>query len=103
MCLDYRARIKLTVESKCPISRIDDIVDRLQEAKHFKSLDLQSGYENNSNERYGYTKYLYLYPLRVIRVLGDAILANQCPKYFSCSDEQCFHKILVRLCHGIYR
>jgi hypothetical protein len=44
MCLDYRALNKLTVKNNCPISRIDEIFDRLQGPQHFSSLDLRSGY-----------------------------------------------------------
>ena len=44
MCIDYRALNKQTVKDRCPLPRIDDLIDRLGKAKHFASLDLASGY-----------------------------------------------------------
>jgi hypothetical protein len=44
MCLDYRSLNKGTIKDKNPIPRVDEIVDRLQGAKHFTTLDIRSGY-----------------------------------------------------------
>jgi hypothetical protein len=44
MCIDYRALNKITVRNQYPLPRIDDLMDQLQGARVFTSLDLQSGY-----------------------------------------------------------
>ncbi len=44
MVLDYRALNEKTVKDRFPLPRIDDLVDRIGEAKFFSKLDLRSEY-----------------------------------------------------------
>jgi hypothetical protein len=44
MCIDFRALNKQTVKNRYTLPRIDDLIDQLQEATVFSSLDLRAGY-----------------------------------------------------------
>ena len=44
MVLDYRALNKITIKNRYPLPNITDLLDRLQGAKVFTGIDLQSGY-----------------------------------------------------------
>ena len=44
MVIDYRALNKITIRNRYPLPRIDDLLNQLQGAKYFSSMDLLSGY-----------------------------------------------------------
>ncbi|GJY81364.1 putative reverse transcriptase domain-containing protein, partial [Tanacetum coccineum] len=44
MCIGYRELNKLTVKSRYPLPRIDDLFDQLQGSSVYSKIDLRSGY-----------------------------------------------------------
>ncbi|GJR00138.1 putative reverse transcriptase domain-containing protein [Tanacetum coccineum] len=44
MCIDYRKLNKLTIKSRYPLLRIDDLLDQLQGSRYFSKIDLRLGY-----------------------------------------------------------
>lgn len=44
MCVDYRGLNQITLKNTYPLPRIDDLFDRLYDARFFTKLDLYSGY-----------------------------------------------------------
>ncbi|MCO5572400.1 hypothetical protein L7F22_026154 [Adiantum nelumboides] len=44
MCVNYRALNRITIKNKFPVSRIEDLFDKLQGSTYFSRIDLKSGY-----------------------------------------------------------
>lgn len=44
MYIDYKVLIKITLNNKYPLPKIDDLLDQLQQDKYLTKLDLKSGY-----------------------------------------------------------
>ena len=71
LCVDYRGLNAMTVKNRYPLPLPNEILDRLQGAKHFTKIDLCSGYSHvridEGDEwktafrtRYGHFKYLVM-------------------------------------------
>jgi hypothetical protein len=71
MCIDYRALNSLTKKNRYPLPQIDTILDAIQDAKYFSSLDLVSGYwqipmDQNSVEKTAFRCQYGSYEFRVM-------------------------------------
>ena len=44
LCINFRQLNKVTIKNKYPLPRIDDLFDRLKDAKMFSKIDLRLGY-----------------------------------------------------------
>jgi hypothetical protein len=44
MCVDYRSLNGVTMKNKYPLPRMEDLFDRMRDARVFSKIDLRSGY-----------------------------------------------------------
>ena len=44
MCIDYRKLNEVTIGDSCPLPNIQDILDKLGNARYYSALDCASGY-----------------------------------------------------------
>nr|GEZ58801.1 retrotransposon protein, putative, Ty3-gypsy subclass [Tanacetum cinerariifolium] len=87
MCIDYRELNKLTVKSRYPLPRIDDLFDQLQGSSIYSKIDLRSGYhqlrvrdedipKTAFRTRYGHYKFQFSkcdFWIRTVQFLGHLI------------------------------
>ena len=85
MCVDYRALNDQTVKNKYPLLRINDLLDELQGAELFTSLNLQQAYHQVllKQEDFPQTAFITHQGYK-----GQFELwLDQCPHYFSVYHE----------------
>ena len=70
-CVDYRALNSITKADKFPLPRIDDLLDKVRDARYFTTLDLASGFwhmEADSREKTAFVTPHGLYEFLILRI-----------------------------------
>jgi len=83
MVIDYRALNKVTVKNRYPLPRIDDLLDQLQGAKFFSSLDLLSGYHQVPLHASDIPKTAFLTPLGSFQFKVLSMVFTNAPSTFA--------------------
>nr|GEU35758.1 putative reverse transcriptase domain-containing protein [Tanacetum cinerariifolium] len=61
LCIDYRELNHITMRSRYPLPRINDLFDQLQGAKFFSKIDLRSGYHQLRVKEQDVSKIAFLF------------------------------------------
>ena len=96
MCVDWRKLNGMTIKSKYPLPRIDDLLDKLSNARYMTGLDLQSGYHqiriSESDQKL--TAFRAVGGLWKYKVLPFGLV--NAPATFECAMESIFREHLYK-------
>ena len=82
MCVDYRTLNDVTVKNKYPLPRIEDLFNRMRDARAFSEIDLRSGYHQMKIRPSDISKtdFLTRYGLQELTVMSFGL--TNAPAYF---------------------
>jgi hypothetical protein len=101
-CIDYRALNKLTRKDRNPLTRIDDILDSVQSAKIYSTLDLYAGYHQLLVDERDREKTAFIVPEGLYQFRRMPFGLCNAPAVFSramntCMDGLTYNSVLVYL------
>jgi hypothetical protein len=103
LCMDYHALNEVTVKSKYPLPRIDDLFNQLCGVCVFSKFDLQSGYHQLKIRECDIPKATFILRYGMYEYTVMSFGLTNAPAYFYVSDEQGFHGVSGQVCCGVHQ
>ena len=94
LCVNYRALNKITVKNRYPLPRIDELLDKLVDAKYFTKIDLCSGYYQIRIKREDTSKTIFRTRYEHYEFLVMPFRLTIAPATFMTLINDIFHKYL---------
>jgi hypothetical protein len=94
MCVDYHSLNEVTIKNKYPLTRIEDLFDKMKGATIFSKINLRSGYHHLRIRESDITKTVFRTQYGLYEYTTMSFELTNAPTYFMCIINKVFMEFL---------